>query len=158
MNELDAMGVEDKDDDDHSGSFSRSDLEEKIQTTEERLTRFLSYKQQMVQSGQGQLSLTDPHAKLMKGKDGMLVGFNVQIAVDTESHLIKDFNVTTKCTDHGEIFPTLSIIRDKTKRILDSVEDKGYLQEEDMVACLENGIVPHVIPQTKPTFMNYILF
>ena len=142
LDELDALD----DENEHCGRFTREELEEKILATSERLERYLSYQRQMEQSGQGQLSLVDPEAKLMKSKDGLLVGFNVQTAVDTESHLIEDFNVTTNCTDHGEIYSTLSEIRRNTEGVIDSIEDKGYFQADDMMKCLENGIVPHVIP------------
>jgi transposase len=142
LEELDALD----DENEHGGRFSREELEEKILAASERLERYLSYQRQMEQSGQGQLSLIDPESKLMKGKDGMLVGFNVQAAVDAGSHLIEDFNVTTNCTDHGEIYPTLREIRENAGGVIDSIEDKGYFQADDMVACLENGIIPHVIP------------
>jgi len=142
LQELDAID----DEGECGGRFTREELEEKILATTERLERYLSYQQQMEQSGQGQLSLIDPESKLMKGKDGMLVGFNVQTAVDTESHLIEDFNVTTNCTDHGEIYPTLREIREGAEGVIESIEDKGYFRAEDMVKCLENGIVPHVVP------------
>ena len=149
LEELDALD----DESEHGGRFTREELEEKILAASERLERYLSYQRQMEQSGQGQLSLTDPESKLMKGKDGMLVGFNVQAAVDAESHLIEDFNVTTNCTDHGEIYPTLREIRGSAGGVIDSVEDKGYFQANDMVTCLENGIVPHVIsPDGSDTY------
>lgn len=31
------------------------------------------------------------------------------------------------------------------KEIIEATTDKGYIKGEDMVECLENGIVPHVI-------------
>ncbi len=49
-------------------------------------------------------------------------------------------------TEHGILVPTMEGIREENLgEILEVVADKGYEQEEDMVKCLEQGIIPHVI-------------
>ena len=37
----------------------------------------------------------------MKNKNGFAVAYNPQTAVDSETHLIRDFQMTNRVTDHG---------------------------------------------------------
>ena len=100
----------------------------------------------MEESGASQISLVDVDAKLMKNKNGFMVAYNPQTAVDSETHLIRDFQMTNQVTDHGLLNSTMKEIREENPgEILEVVADKGYEKIEDMVECLENGIIPHVI-------------
>lgn len=131
-------------DEENFNRFSKEELEEKIHITSERLKRYRSYQKELESSDKTQISLIDSEAKLMKGKDCMLVGYNVQTAVDTETHLIENFEVTDKCTDHGQLMPTVNAVNSDNE-IINVVADKGYQQVDDLVNCLENGVVPNVI-------------
>lgn len=100
----------------------------------------------MKETGTSQTSLTDADSKLMKNKNGFAVAYNPQTAVDSNTHLIHDFNMTNRVTDRGLLVPTLANIKNETPdKIIESVADKGYEDAEDMIACLEKGIIPHVI-------------
>ena len=82
----------------------------------------------MEKNGLSQLSITDPDAKLMKNKNGFAVSYNVQTAVDSETHLIRDYEITNHPTDHGLIAPTVHGIKEESpQEILDVVADKGYM-------------------------------
>ena len=92
------------------------------------------------------VSITDADAKLMKNKNGFAVAYNPQTAVDSETHLIRDFQMTNQVTDHGLLESTMEEIKKaEPENIVEVVADKGYENTEDMVRCLENGIIPHVI-------------
>lgn len=128
-------------------NLTREKIESKLKEAKERLARYESYRDIMEQTGAPQMSLTDADSKLMKSKNGFIVGYNPQTAVDSETHLIRDFEMTNQATDHGQISPTMEGIRNETPNtILEVVADKGYSQPKDLVNCLENGIIPHVIP------------
>lgn len=100
----------------------------------------------MEETGASQLSLTDADSKLMKNKNGFAVAYNPQTVVDSNTHLIHDFNMTNRVTDHGLIAPTLENIKNENPdKIIEAVADKGYEDPKDVIACLEKGIVPHVI-------------
>ena len=126
--------------------LTRENIEAKLNEARERLARYENYQKQMEETGASQLSLTDGDAKLMKNKNGFAVSYNPQTAVDSNTHLIHDFQMTNQVTDHGLLYSTLENIKaENPDRIIETVADKGYENEEDMIKCLENGIIPHVI-------------
>lgn len=135
-----------------AGMLSREALEEKLQEAQERLDRYKGYRKYMEDNGLSQLSITDADAKLMKNKNGFQVSYNVQTAVDSETHIIRDFDMTNRVTDHGLLASTVADIP-ADGEVIDAVADRGYENQDDMVTCLENGIIPHVIlPDGKDTY------
>lgn len=82
------------------GKLTREGLESKLKEAEERLSRYESYQKIMEETGASQLSLTDAEAKLMKNKNRFAVAYNPQTAVDSKTHLIRDFQMTNQVTDH----------------------------------------------------------
>lgn len=129
-----------------AGRFTLEELETKLAEARERLERYEGYREYMEKNGLSQLSITDPDSKLMKNKNGFAVSYNVQTTVDSETHLIRDYKITNQPTDHGLIEPAVHDIKEESpQEVLEAVADKGYMQEEDMVECLENGVIPHVI-------------
>lgn len=128
------------------GQLTREMIEAKLKEAEERLARYEGYRDLMEKTGVFQLSLTDADAKLMKNKNGFQVSYNAQTAVDSETHLIRNYHMTNQVTDHGLLCPTMEGIKSEDKeKIIEAVADKGYEKAEDMVRCLEEGIIPHVI-------------
>ena len=122
-------------------------VEKKLEEARERVERYEGYQKVMEESGQSQMSLTDADARLMKSKNGFAVAYNPQTAVDSNTHLIRDFQMTNQVTDHGLLDSTLEEVRAESEGVLETVADKGYECEEDMVKCLEDGIIPHVITE-----------
>ena len=120
-------------------------IEERLKEARERLEKYEGYQKIMEESGQSQMSLTDADARLMKSKNGFSVAYNPQTAVDSNTHLIRDFQMTNQVTDHGLLDSTLEKIKKDTDGIIETVADRGYESEDDMVKCLEDGIIPHVI-------------
>lgn len=130
---------------DNPERLTRELIEGKLQEARERLKKYEGYQRVMEESGQSQMSLTDADAKLMKSRNGFVVAYNPQTAVDSETHLIRDFQMTNQVTDHGLLDSTLEGVREESEGVIEAVADKGYESEEDMVKCLEDGIIPHVI-------------
>ena len=121
-------------------------MEAKLKEAQERLEKYRGYREIMERDNLTQLSLTDADARLMKNKNGMDVSYNVQTAVSSETHLIMDYEVTNQVTDHGMMAPTTEGLQQENEgKILEAVADKGYDKAEDMIACLENGVIPHVV-------------
>lgn len=137
----------DKQDDleDDPENLTKELIEEKLKEARERLAKYEGYQKIMEESGQSQMSLTDADAKLMKSRNGFTVAYNPQTAVDSNTHMIRDFQMTNQVTDHGLLGSTLEEVRKESDGIIETVADRGYENEEDMVKCLEDGIIPHVI-------------
>jgi hypothetical protein len=90
-----------------------------------------------------QISLTDPDSRSMatSGRGSGVVGYNVQVAVDTEHHLIVMHEVTNVGTDRSQ----LAHVAKETKAALeceslDVVADRGYFNSAEILACEEAGI------------------
>ena len=126
-------------------NLTRKIVETKLKEAQERLKKYEGYQKLMEETGASQLTLTDADARLMKNKNGFAVAYNPQTAVDSETHLIRDFEMTNQVTDHGLLDVTVKGTGKETDGILEVTADKGYENEEDMIRCLENGIIPHVI-------------
>jgi len=122
------------------------EIEEKLEKLKKRKTEYEGYREELETTGESQKSVTDPESRLMKMHEGYGVCFNVQTAVDAESHLISGFEVTNKGTDYGQIEELSEEIRkDFGMKTIEIVADKGYEDSEDMMNCIEKGIIPNVI-------------
>ena len=118
-------------------------LKEKIARLEEEMQRLDALEAQMLSSPDQQVSLTDPDARSMSssGRGTGVVGYNVQVAVDTDHHLIVTHEVTNVGTDRAQ----LSGMAIKAKAVLDTdrlavVADRGYFSSEQILASEQAGI------------------
>ena len=82
-------------------------LKEKLAKLGEEMAKLAAYEKQMLASPDQQISLTDPDSRSMatSGRGSGVVGYNVQVAVDTEHHLIVTHEVTNSGSD-GHNWPT----------------------------------------------------
>jgi len=106
-----------------------SRLKEKIETLKQQMRHLESLKVEMLAAPDQQISLTDPDARSMatSGRGSGVVGYNVQVAVDTKHHLIITHEVTNDGTDRSQ----LSHVANETKAVLgvdrlDAVADRGH--------------------------------
>ncbi len=135
--------------------LSRQEVEEKLAVIQERKARYEGNLRQLEESGESQMSLTDPDARLMKENNGFGVGYNVQTAVDAESHLIAGFVVTNHPTDHGLLTEVAGEVKDDMGlETVETTADKGYHDPDDTASALENGIVPNVIQNDGSSVVN----
>jgi transposase len=118
-------------------------LKSKIEKLKEEIVRLNAINAEMMKSEDKQVSLTDPDARSMatSGKDTGIVGYNVQIAVDTQHHLIVAHEVTNVGTDRHQLANMAEQARDEMAvETLDAVADRGYYDSEEIRACEESGI------------------
>ena len=97
----------------------------------------------MLASPDQQISSTDPDSRSMatSGRGSGVVGYNVQVAVDTENHLIVTHEVTNVGSDRAQ----LANVAKQAKAILqtdklDAVADRGYFNGVEILACDRAGI------------------
>jgi transposase len=129
-------------------------LKEKIETLKEQMRRLEILKVQMLASPDQQISLTDPDARSMatSGRGSGVVGYNVQVAVDTTNHLIITHEVINEGSDRAQ----LSHVAKEAKTVLgveklDAVADRGYFSGEEILEC-ENAGITVTLP--KPMTSN----
>jgi len=139
-----------KDEPSSGGDGSASLLAEKIEAMKTRRDRLRGYQKTLEETGETQISLTDPDARAMHSGTRVGVGYNAQIAVDAKSHLIVEQTVCNHVSDHGHLAQTAGAAKDalgvEEIRVL---ADGGYYQIDDLAACEDAGITPYV-PAPKP--------
>jgi len=118
-------------------------LKEKLAKLKEQMGKLAVYEKQMLASPDQQISLTDPDSRSMatSGRGSGVVGYNVQVAVDTEHHLIVTHEVTNSGSDRAQLANIAKQAKAvvKTER-LDAVADRGYFSSPEILACHEAGI------------------
>jgi transposase len=120
-------------------------IQDKIAALEEEMDRLKKLEVRMLETPDEQLSLTDPDARSMKSRGSGIVGYNVQAAVDIETHLIVAHDVTNAGIDRRQLSPMAR----KAKQLLDDepiqvIADQGYYRGEELLACEEAGITAYV--------------
>ena len=119
-------------------------LKEKIAKLGEEMKRLAVIEAQMLAAPDQQVSLTDPDARSMatSGRGSGVVGYNVQVAVETEHHLIVAHEVTNVGSDRSQLASMAKEAKAvlQTER-LDAVADRGYFNGEEILACEQAGIM-----------------
>jgi transposase len=126
------------------------EIDEKLKKVKARKEKYENLKKQLEDSGETQISTTDPDARSLPLNMNMVeVGYNIQSAVDDKHNLIVDYEVTNK-TDINALGPmaiksknALDIQDDETLTIL---ADKGYYKGEQIHKCHEENLDTLVAP------------
>jgi transposase len=118
-------------------------LKEKLAKLKEEMAKLATIEAQMLASPDQQVSLTDPDSRSMatSGRGSGVVGYNVQVAVDTEHHLIVAHEVTNSGSDRSQ----LANMAKQAKAVLQTEElaavaDRGYFNSPEILECVEAGI------------------
>ena len=76
-------------------------------------------------------------------RDGGIVGYNVQTAVDAKHHLIVAHEVINAGIDRDQLAPMAEQAREATGiDELTVLADRGYFKGEEILACDQAGITP----------------
>jgi transposase/macrodomain Ter protein organizer (MatP/YcbG family) len=129
-------------------------LKEKLVKLESEMQRLAAMEKLMLASPDQQISLTDPDSRSMatSGRGSGMVGYNVQVAVDTKHHLIVTHEVTNDGSDRAQ----LANIACQAKEALgvdklEAVADRGYFNSDEILACDKAGIT---VTLPKPMTSN----
>jgi len=126
-------------------------IKEKIEGPRRQMQSLKAMERQVEEAPDQQISLTDPDARSMatSGKGTGVVGYNVQIAVDAEHHLIVAHEVTNVGTDRSQLAAMGGKARDATGcEEVTVLADRGYYNGEEVLACEGKGVLPYV-PKTQ---------
>ena len=143
------LDVLDKADRHQPGEFvAKTDrIKDKVATLREQMRRMTQIEKQLAQQPESQISLTDPDSRSMmsQAKGTGVVGYNVQVAVDTKHHLIVAHEVTNVGNDRGQLSKMAVAAReamDKPK--LKAYADRGYFNGPQIKQCDDENIAAFV--------------
>jgi transposase len=124
-----------------------SRLKDRIAALREQMAAFKILEPVLHAAPDEQISLTDPDARSMatSGRGGGIVGYNVQVAVDTEHHLIVAHEVTNVGHDREQLSSMAGQAQAAMGvEALDALADRGYFKGEEVLACAPIGVTPYV--------------
>ena len=126
-------------------------LTEKIEGLRRQMLSLKAMGEQVEASPDKQVSLTDPDARSMatSGTGTGVVGYNVQMAVDAEHHLIVAHEVTNIGSDRSQLTSMGHKAQEATGcDELTVLADRGYFNGDQVLACEGTGVLP-IIPKTQ---------
>jgi transposase len=146
------------------GSDRRGDeLPAELQRRESRLKRIREAKQvlekrakdEAVAAGQpsdsakpdpkAQYNFTDPESRIMKGPDGFVQAYNVQVAVDELLQLIVGQAVTQETNDKRQLMPMITVIeRQSGDTPTQLLADAGYCSDVNLAAIADTTIDAYI--------------
>jgi transposase len=125
-----------------AGAPSRQALQDKLAELKTRQGNYAGWLQELKQSGQTEVSLTDPDSR---GQQKVGVGYNVQVAVDAKHHLIVEPEVVQAANDRGQLSSLAAAAkRELGVESLQVVADAGYHEAEQLEACERTQIETYV--------------
>ncbi len=131
-------------------------LKEKIARLRQQMQALKVMEQRVQDAPDQQVSLTDPdaHSMATSGKGTATVGYNVQIAVDAEHHLIVAHEVINQGYDRHQLAPMAQQAQQATGcEQVTALADRGYFSGGQVLLCEGTGvapIVPKVLRQAGP--------
>jgi transposase len=125
-------------------------LKEKIEGLRRQMQALREMGQQVEAAPDQQISLTDPDARSMatSGKGTGIVGYNVQMAVEAEHHLIVAHEVTNVGNDRTQLLAMGRQAQDVMAcEEVTALADRGYFNGDEVLACEGTGVLP-CVPKT----------
>ena len=146
---LDALERADHEDSDVAEDKT-SRLKEKVEGLRRQMQSLKEMQKQVDAAPDNQVSLTDPDARSMatSGKGTGTVGYNVQMAVDAEHHLIVAHEVTNIGHDRSQLASMGKKALEATgHEEITALADRGYYHGDEVLACEGTGVLP-CVPKT----------
>lgn len=141
-----------------SGELQENDrhqLEQKVDTQKERRKQYKAIENELEQSGQSQISTTDPDARsVVLHRNVVNVGYNIQAGCDSKHKLF--VNNDTGSVNDTHALATMALDAkallgvDKMK----TLTDKGYTTGEHIHTCTKNDITTYSSPKDHSSQHN----
>ena len=128
-----------------TGGSRVKNLAEKIAALKKKRGEYAAHLSALEESGESQMSLTDPDSRAMAAHTKVAVGYNAQVAVDAKNKMIVDQDVTNQVVDMGLLTQTAEPARAILEvATIDVVADRGTFKIEDIATCEKAGMTPYV--------------
>jgi transposase len=140
---LSQLDTADRQDPSETLTLKKGRIKEKLEKLQSEMAKLAAIERQMLAAPDQQISLTDPDSRSMatSGRGSGVVGYNVQVAVDTENHLIVTHDVTNVGSDRAQLANTAQAAKAALQvETLEAVADRGYFNGEEILACEQAGI------------------
>jgi transposase len=126
---LSQLDTADRHDPTEALAVKTTQLKEKLAKLQEEIGKLAAYEKQMLTSPDEQISLTDPDSRSMatSGRGSGVVGYNFQVVVETEHHLIVTHEVTNSGSDRAQ----LANMAEQARTVLhtdklEAIADRGF--------------------------------
>lgn len=127
------------------GVPDREQLQATLAALKARATDLATARQLMDELGIAQQVVGEPEAKVMKSGAAKRPAYNVQTAVDSQSHLIVHHAVVTEAADNRQLHPMGAATKTALAcETLTVVADAGYSNGEQLQQCEDHGITAYV--------------
>jgi transposase len=125
---------------------------EELKNLLERKELYESYRTRLNESGENELSVVDPDARLMgNNRGGVDMAYNVQSAVDAKHDLIIEYDVSTNPSDQNQLGSMVKKVKRRLKlKHFTVVADKGYYNGEDLQR-VKKYKVKAIVAKQKPS-------
>jgi transposase len=140
---LSQLDTADRQDPSETLTLKKVRIKEKLEKLKSEMAKLAAIEKQVLASPDQQISLTDPDSRSMatSGRGSGVVGYNVQVAVETEHHLIVTHEVTNVGSDRSQLASTATAAKEALGvETLEAVADRGYFNGEEIKACDDAGI------------------
>jgi transposase len=126
------------------------DVAGKMNALLEKRTRITGDLAKLEESGETQLSRTDPDARLLSKRGQAVAGYNVQIAVDDKHKLIVASEVVNDGNDTGQLHAMAVAAKENLGvETLQATADVGYYNGDELRWCEADAIVAYVPEANK---------
>lgn len=125
-------------------------LKEKLKKLKKRKQEAEQIQKRLNESGEREISLTDPDSRMMKNNQRKEVCYNTEMAIDSKNKLVVDYSVVNEANDANQLAPVA--VSTKEALGVESLEitaDSGFWDALQIKECLDNGITPY-LPREEP--------
>jgi transposase len=132
-------------------------LPEKLRKAEQLRTEVIVAMQRLTEEGQKQINLTDGDANLMKGRQGIIAGYNLEAVVsplqvaETKKTgvLMTGVELVPEAEDHNQLIPMMEQSEEMTGKLVDvTLADAGFHSGANLAACEQRNQVV-VMPEAR---------
>ncbi len=122
-------------------NVSGEDSKKKIENLKRKKNKYKKCQSDINQSGDNQVSLTDPDSRMMRSRQGNNVCYNVQLATDSKYKLIVTYDVTNEGNDQNQLAPMALAAKKELKvDTISALMDAGYFEKENIRICADENI------------------
>lgn len=137
------------------GTQEKQAIEQKIEHQKTKRERYKAIEEQLKETGQSQLSLTDPDARgVVLHRNVVNVGYNVQAGCDSKHKLF--VNAQTGNVNDTNALADMAIEAKELLNVdrMQTLSDKGYTTGAEIARCSENNIVTYSSPKAHSSQKN----